>query len=94
MTPDRGRALAAVLLDIGEDTDGASWERRVPERLSAFASSLPPGVRAGLGAADLALDGLSLLTTARRAHRLPPEAGRGSCGGWSACPAARRCSTA
>ncbi|MFI1003214.1 GMC family oxidoreductase N-terminal domain-containing protein [Streptomyces galbus] len=74
MTSDRGRALAAVLLDIGEDVHAPHWERDVAERLSAFASALPAHVRAGLDAADLALDAVSLLTTARRAHRLPPEA--------------------
>lgn len=70
----RGRALSAVLLDVGEDADRPEWERQVPERLVRFMSSLPPYVRTGLNAADLALDGFSLLTTGRHARRLPPAA--------------------
>ncbi|MEV0241636.1 GMC family oxidoreductase [Streptomyces sp. NPDC050674] len=73
MTADRGRALAAVLLDVGEDAHGPEWERQVPDRLLRFLSSLPPYVRTGLRAADLAFDGFSLLTTGRRAHCLPPD---------------------
>lgn len=71
MTADRGRALSAVLLDIGTDAHHAEWERQVPERLIGLLASLPPYVRAGLLAADVALDGASVLSTGRRAHRLP-----------------------
>ncbi|MFJ8595156.1 GMC family oxidoreductase N-terminal domain-containing protein [Streptomyces sp. NPDC093598] len=73
MTADRGRALSAVLLDVGEDAHSPEWERQVRERLLRFMSSLPPHVRTGLHAADMALDGFSMLTTGRRAHRLPPD---------------------
>ncbi|MEG8277217.1 GMC family oxidoreductase [Streptomyces sp. AHA2] len=69
-----GRALSAVLLDLGGDAHGPEWERQVPERLLRFMSSLPPYVRTGLRAADAALDGLAVLTTGRRAHRLPADA--------------------
>ncbi|WP_369193026.1 GMC family oxidoreductase N-terminal domain-containing protein [Streptomyces djakartensis] len=68
-----GRALSAVLLDAGGDARGPEWERQVPERLLRFMSSLPPSVRTGLHAADVALDGFSVLTTGRRAHRLPAD---------------------
>ncbi|CAL9346248.1 GMC family oxidoreductase N-terminal domain-containing protein [Streptomyces sp. enrichment culture] len=73
MTADRGRALSALLLDIGTEADHADWERQVPTRLLDILASLPPYIRAGLLAADVALDGASLLGTGRRAHRLPPD---------------------
>lgn len=74
MTAERGRALSAVLLDVGTDADRAEWERRLPEHLAGLLGALPPSVRAGLLAADVALDGASVLSTGRRAHRLPADA--------------------
>ncbi|HET9380790.1 MAG TPA: GMC family oxidoreductase [Streptomyces sp.] len=74
MTAADGRALSAVLLDLGADPDRPGWEDEVPERLLRFASALPPAVRSGLRAVDVALDGFALTTTGRRAHRLPPAA--------------------
>ncbi|MEU5366473.1 GMC family oxidoreductase [Streptomyces sp. NPDC005925] len=74
MTATRGRALSAVLLDLGADPHRPEWEDEVPERLLRFLSSLPPTVRAGLCAVDVALDGFSVATTGRRARRLPPHA--------------------
>lgn len=70
MRAERGRALSAVLLDVGTDADRAEWERGMPEQLAGLLASLPPSVRAGLLAADVALDGASVLSTGRRAHRL------------------------
>ncbi|MFF8938118.1 GMC family oxidoreductase N-terminal domain-containing protein [Streptomyces paradoxus] len=73
MSTVHGRALSAVLLDVGADAHRPEWEEQVPERLHRFMSSLPPYLRTGLHAADMALDGFSVLTTGRRAHRLPPD---------------------
>lgn len=73
-TRTRGRALSAVLMDLGGDPHGARWEDEVPTRLVRLMASLPPSVRTGLCAVDVALDGFSVATTGRRADRLPPDA--------------------